>query len=108
MAECKYRTDKDGKLCTYNAHPEIVQVLYDVKMLISELEGQYDGLDELVEEIEYGLFFQNGIGFFHLIQRARLRKAIDSLEDLKVKPWDNSKTINLKKKIKKLLHRVVS
>ena len=101
-----YRTDKYGNLCTYNVHPAVVQYMYDIKVKVSELRGQHQELDEFIETIESQLFCENGIGFESWIRQNKLRREIDNLEELKVNPWDNSKTVNLKKQIKRLLYRV--
>ena len=107
MAECKYRTDNDGNLCTYNAHPKAVQCMYELKLLVSEIPVQHDELDELIDAIEYELFIDSGIGFAHWIRKSKLKKEISKLEDIKIHSWDTCDTIKLKKQIKKMLYSLV-
>lgn len=75
-------------------------------MLVSELSGQHEDLDELIEAIEYELFVANGNGFAHWLRNRKLRKEIDNLKELKVNSWDKPKVIKLKKQIRRLLYRV--
>jgi len=107
VAECKYRTDNNGRLCVYNAHPKKVEWLYEVRALYTELMGPLDGLGEIIEQIEFELFDSYGLDFSKWVRHNRLRKEIRELDDLKIFPWDKKDTINLKKRIKRLLLKIL-
>ena len=107
MAECKYRTDNNGKLCVYNAHPKKVELLYEVRGLLAEFKGPYENLNDIIEQMEFELFSSYGLDFSKWIRHHKIRKEIRELDELKIFAWDKKDTIKLKKKIKKLLLRLV-
>jgi len=84
-----------------------VEWVYEVRALYTELMGPLDGLGEIIEQIEFELFDSYGLDFSKWVRHNRLRKEIRELDDLKIFPWDKKDTINLKKRIKRLLLKIL-
>ena len=60
---CCYRTDAEGNLVRYNACPVAVEELYQIKEAISRLDKVDVRLENLICELEYNLFKDQGVSW---------------------------------------------